>query len=283
MDTPHMFEYTSAVVPTIGEISPNSFSAHHTDAILTPTLCANFIHFQSRETVEQNISSASNHVFYVLDGKGDTHIPDCGTIQWSKGDVFSLPACEGIKHIIKSDSILFHVSDEPLLRFLNATPKLHQFAPTHYKSEEMLHHIKVFNSDKYAQKRNRNGILLSNSQMVSEGLNTVTRTLWCLLNTVSPNTTQSPHRHNSIAIDLCIKASESGNVYTLMGKRLNENGEIVDPIKMIWKSGHVFITPPGWWHSHHNDSDEIAWVFPVQDAGIHTYTRTLDIRFQSSV
>ena len=35
----------------------------------------------------------------------------------------------------------------------------------------------------------------------------------------------------------------------------------------------------GWWHSHHNESDEDAWVLPMQDAGLHTHLRTLNIRF----
>ena len=63
------------------------------------------------------------------------------------------------------------------------------------------------------------------------------------------------------------------------------------------------MTPPGIWHSHHNESDVDAIVLPVQvgsartalppllgavlpephlalqDAGLHTYLRTLDIRF----
>ena len=34
-----------------------------------------------------------------------------------------------------------------------------------------------------------------------------------------------------------------------------------------------------WWHSHHNDSDEDTWVFPVQDAGLLTYQRVLNIQF----
>jgi hypothetical protein len=41
----------------------------------------------------------------------------------------------------------------------------------------------------------------------------------------------------------------------------------------------VFITPPGWWHSHHNETDSAAWVLPMQDAGLYTHQRTLDIRF----
>lgn len=39
------------------------------------------------------------------------------------------------------------------------------------------------------------------------------------------------------------------------------------------------MTPPGWWHSHHNEGDQTAWVLPIQDAGLYTHQRTLDIRF----
>ena len=39
------------------------------------------------------------------------------------------------------------------------------------------------------------------------------------------------------------------------------------------------MTPPGWWHSHHNLGDQEAWVLPIQDAGLYTHQRTLDIRF----
>ena len=32
-------------------------------------------------------------------------------------------------------------------------------------------------------------------------------------------------------------------------------------------------------HSHHNESNSEAWVLPIQDAGLLTHQRTLDIRF----
>ena len=32
-------------------------------------------------------------------------------------------------------------------------------------------------------------------------------------------------------------------------------------------------------HSHHNETGTDAWVLPMQDAGLYTYQRTLDIRF----
>jgi hypothetical protein len=43
--------------------------------------------------------------------------------------------------------------------------------------------------------------------------------------------------------------------------------------------GASFITPAGYWHSHHNESGEDAHVLPIQDAGLHTYLRTLDILY----
>ena len=49
--------------------------------------------------------------------------------------------------------------------------------------------------------------------------------------------------------------------------------------RAVWETGAMFVTPPGWWHSHHNESTEDAYVLPVQDAGLYTHQRTLDIRF----
>ena len=48
-------------------------------------------------------------------------------------------------------------------------------------------------------------------------------------------------------------------------------GTVKNGIKSPWVTGAVFVTPPGWWHSHHNESAEVAWVLPMQDAGLYTY------------
>ena len=76
---------------------------------------------------------------------------------------------------------------------------------------------------------------------------------------------QRPHRHNSVALDLAVAAKPG--VYTLMGKEIDDKGDIIDPIRCDWDSGGVFITPPGWWHSHHNESDEVAWFCPCKTPG----------------
>jgi gentisate 1,2-dioxygenase len=106
---------------------------------------------------------------------------------------------------------------------------------------------------------------------------TLTHVLWSLLNSIPGRSVQRPHRHNSVALDLAVAAKPG--VYTLLGKEIDAQGLIIDPIRCDWVPGGVFITPPGWWHSHHNESDDVAWVLPIQDAGLYTHQRTLDIRF----
>merc|ERR1711933_195513 len=68
-------------------------------------------------------------------------------------------------------------------------------------------------------------------------------------------------------------------VYTLLGRSLDADDQILNATKAVWESGGAFVTPPGWWHSHHNEGTSRAWVLPMQDAGLYTHQRTLDIRF----
>merc|ERR1712217_52485 len=127
--------------------------------------------------------------------------------------------------------------------------------------------------------RNRRGILLSNP--ASPQTKTLTPTLWSLLNSIDGNASQLPHKHSSVALDLAVSAGQTGKVYTLLGRSLDADGNIVNATKAVWESGGVFVTLPGWWHSHHNEGSSRAWVLPMQDAGLYTHQRTLDIRFSA--
>jgi gentisate 1,2-dioxygenase len=60
---------------------------------------------------------------------------------------------------------------------------------------------------------------------------------------------------------------------------LNADGSIRNPQRIDWQPGGAFITPPGHWHSHINESGAPAYLLPIQDAGLQTYLRSLDIRF----
>ena len=88
---------------------------------------------------------------------------------------------------------------------------------------------------------------------------------------------QKPHRHQSVALDLILDCRPG--CYTLVGPRLDADGAIVEARRVDWEPGGAFVTPPGWWHAHHNESGAEAHLLPVQDAGLHTHLRTLDIRF----
>ena len=70
--------------------------------------------------------------------------------------------------------------------------------------------------------------------------------------------------------------------YTIIGTELDDNGMIRNGHREDWVAGAAFVTPPGYWHSHHNESGADAYVLPIQDAGLHTYLRTLDIAFSRS-
>ena len=245
----------------------------------SPNLMASFIRICIGDTIVTN-ANATSQSFYVIRGNGVTSC-EHGEITWNTGDLFVIPYTDGkINHkCINSKeyggAALYWVHDEPLMNYLGVKPIICKFEPTLFKREQMISEIENISNVEVDGERNRLGVLLGNK--ACEQTKTLTHVLWSLLNTIPPNTIQRPHRHNSVALDLAISADS--NVYTLMGKEIDSNGEIINPIRCNWQSGGVFITPAGWWHSHHNDSNETAWVLPMQDAGLYTHQRTLDIRF----
>ena len=187
MDQPILFEYTSAAVPIIDELKPTFLSYDENNFIQTPSLLIQYIHISQGKRINQNLRNATSHVFYVLDGEGTTIYLN-GEIHWKQGDVFTLPSYNlHAIHRCSEDSILFYANDSPLLNFLHVNPSKPRFLPTHYKCDIMLKQIEDFNNEEDAKIRNRNGILLSNKRMVEEKLNTLTHTMWSLLNSISPD------------------------------------------------------------------------------------------------
>ena len=245
----------------------------------SPNLMAAFIRVCVGDSVDTE-ANATSQSFYVIRGSGSTK-SEHGEITWNTGDLFVIPMTKGkvVHHCVSVEDFggaaLYWVHDEPLMDYLGVTPSIAKFEPTLFKRERMLAEVEEIKHSEDDGERNRLGVLLGNK--ACEQTKTLTHVLWSLLNSISANSVQRPHRHNSVALDLAVSASE--NVYTLMGKEIDANGDIIDPVRCDWTPGGVFVTPPGWWHSHHNESDEIAWVLPMQDAGLYTHQRTLDIRF----
>ncbi len=240
----------------------------------SPALLANFIHIKPEEKIETD-ANASSHLFYVIRGTGRTEVDDL-IIPWSVGDFFVLPANSKAMHYAESDSAFYYINDEPLLNYLGAEATEKRFKPTLFTEECCFAELeKAIHSFKKHPDRNRVSILLSNKMFPQT--RTITHVLWAMFGILEPGQVQPPHRHQSVAIDFAVECQPG--CYTLIGEKLDENGHIIDPVRADWKPYSVFVTPPGYWHSHHNESGVAAHVIPLQDAGLHTYLRTLDIQF----
>ncbi|CAD6560041.1 hypothetical protein LMG28727_07031 [Paraburkholderia kirstenboschensis] len=238
-----------------------------------PGLIANFVRILAGEKVSLN-PNATSQVFYVLEGSGAVVQPKT-SFQFAKGDFFALPG--GAEAVLTADSTarLYYVNDAPLLAYLGVDVGQARFSPTLYpavRAEEEL--LKVAAAPGAGQ-RSRVSVLLGNAKFPQT--RTVTHTMWAMFGVIAPNTIQKPHRHQSIALDF-ISECKPG-CYTLVGTELDEQGNIVNPERVDWEAGMAFVTPPGYWHAHFNESGENGYVIPIQDAGLQTYLRSLDIQF----
>lgn len=219
---------------------------------------------------------STSELVYVIAGSGSTATDDGSVeIHWGRGDVFVLPAGLAATHHATDDATWYRVTDEPLLRHLGVTPTEARFPATHFPAAWLDTELALVEAAPHAEDRNRISVLLATAEQ-SKTL-TITHVLWAMYGVVPAGAVQRPHRHQSVALDLIIDAPEG--CHTLVGRTLDADGEIVDPVRVDWESAGAFITPPGLWHAHYNPSDQPAYLLPIQDAGLHTHLRTLDIRF----
>jgi gentisate 1,2-dioxygenase len=250
----------------------------------SPALLATFMVIDPGDTLTTSPDSTSE-LYYCLEGSGTSTFlrtvpgasPSTGTVPWAVGDVMTLPAGCTTEHTSSAAerSLLYRVTDAPLLTYLGVTPGVPQFAPTRYDAATSLARLAEVERHPDAASRSRVSILLGNAAQPSTF--TVTHTLWAMLGVLPVDQVQRAHRHQSVALDL-ITSCVPG-CYTLVGSEVDRSGRIVDPVRVDWESAGAFVTPPGLWHSHHNESGAPAYLVPIQDAGLHTYLRSLDIRF----
>ena len=245
----------------------------------SPGLAASFLRLHAGDSLAAP-AWASSSLFYVLQGQGRverkaSELGPCFQRAWGQGDLFVLPA--GAVPTLDADatSVLYWVHDGPLLTYLGVTPSEPRFEATFYGGERLNAELTSLMEDPSSQRSNRLSILLANADLPAS--RTVSHTLWAMYGAVRAGSCQPPHRHQSVAIDLIIDCDPG--CYTLVGTALAEDGAILNPKRIPWEPGGVFVTPPGHWHAHVNESDRVAHLLPIQDAGLHTYLRSLDIRF----
>ncbi|MGD9897161.1 MAG: cupin domain-containing protein [Candidatus Methylacidiphilaceae bacterium] len=237
-----------------------------------PSLLAQFANLRRGDSLMTS-PRATSEFFYVIAGRGHTET-EWGAIPWKKGDIFVLPGIEAV-HRAEEDALFYGVNDSPLLSYLGVDKRESRFAPLHVRSEALLQAIEKVKAEPEAGSRSRVSVLLANRKF-SQTM-TVTHCLWAMFGIIVPGTRQKPHRHQSVALDFVVEGRPG--VYTRVGRELNEDGSIREAARIDWVSGSAFVTPSGCWHEHVNESSGDAYILPIQDAGLHTYLRTLDIRF----
>ena len=242
----------------------------------TPSLAASFLHVHAGDALATD-ANATSQLCYVIRGEGVSRVADASaaTIAWSAGDLFTLPAGSPATHLASEDAAIYWVHDEPLLRHLGVTATQPRFAPTLYHRAAIREALEAVMNDPESRKANRLSVLLGNHLFPREM--TITHVLWAMFGILPVGVIQPPHRHQSVAVDFVVDAQPG--CYTMVGSKLARDGSIADGERFDWEPHSVFVTPPGLWHSHHNESGQPAHILPIQDAGLHTYLRTLSILF----
>ncbi|MEX1317369.1 MAG: cupin [Synechococcaceae cyanobacterium] len=243
----------------------------------SPGLAAHFLRLVAGEGLKAACQATSS-LFYVLEGSGSLRWSG-RELSWSQGDLIALPCGDAPLLEASSTSVLYWVHDGPLLQHLGVEATTPRFEATHYPAALLEQELQQLLADPSAAHSNRLSLLLANADLPAS--RTVTHTLWAMLGVVPEGAVQPPHRHQSVALDLIIDCDPG--CYTLVGTELDARGRIRNPERIDWQPGGAFITPPGHWHAHVNASGRMARLLPIQDAGLHTYLRSLDIRFSGTV
>ncbi len=239
----------------------------------SPGLLANFIRIRAGGRVSTS-PNATSQLYYVIEGRGFAAV-NGRLVQWEKGDFLTLPASSRATFFADAASAFYWVHDEPMLRFLGAEATEPKFRATKFPRAQAVAELEAIAARPGANDKSRVSVLLANAE--EEQTLTITHVLWAMFGVLPAGQEQRPHRHQSVALDLILDARPG--CYTLLGRRLDERGKIVDPVRVDWEAGGAFVTPPGMWHAHVNESGAPAHLIPVQDAGMQTYLRSLDIRF----
>jgi len=248
----------------------------------SPSLCASFVRICPGDAIITD-ANATSQLFFAMRGSGTTRLAGAAgggdtEIEWRAGDLLTLPARSRATHAADEDAALYWVHDGPLLEYLGVAAGEQRFSPTLYRRESILEALEAVIHDPSSAQANRLSVLLGN-RLFPQTM-TITHTIWAMFGLLPVGAVQAPHRHQSVAVDLVVDARPG--CYTMVGRSLGPDGRIKDGERFDWQPHSVFVTPPGLWHSHHNESGFPAHILPIQDAGLHTYLRTLDIRFVRS-
>lgn len=230
----------------------------------TPTLLCRYIRLRAAERFSITYA-ASGEVCYVLSGGGEC-INRADRIGWRQGDVFCLPGGAETTYRADRDTILFNVTDEPLLAFAGATALDDSSCAVEavvWRAEEIERKLDAIYQRPITEQTTGASVQFSTRR--TEPNFTTTPFINVAINTLAVGCDQRAHRHNGVAVTLAIQGD---GIYSMI------DGERVD-----WVTGVAQITPATTLHSHHNRGDKRMRSLVIQDEGLHIYTRTPGFSF----
>lgn len=235
-------------------------------AATTPTLLCRYLKLRAGETLRTSFV-ASGEIFYVMSGDG-TSRNGADTVSWGAGDVFCFPGGSQSEHRAgKADSILFCVTNEPLLAFENLRapmPGTARVETTHWPAATIDEHFAAVWQRPMSADTTGYSVQFT-SEALAPSINTIP-SINCSINTLAPGADQRPHRHNGVAVTLAIQGD---GVHSMIDHR-----------RVDWSTGVAQITPATLLHSHHARGEKRMRSFVIQDEGLHFYTRTPGFSFE---
>ncbi|MBP0493295.1 cupin domain-containing protein [Pararoseomonas indoligenes] len=222
----------------------------------TPLMLARYARIRPGETLALDLT-ATGLIVHALRGRGDA-----GDFTWDAGDIFLLPGGPAALHA-SEDTLLWIVTDEPLLALDAARPGPVPLAPVHYPAPEIERQLAILAD--CTTNPGTSGLAVIFSSDTLEAARNLTPVLTLSLNTLPPGDAQPSHRHNSAAVTLVLQGDRC---YSTIGDQ-----------RCLWTPGTTLVTPPGEPHSHHNGGAVQARFLIVQDGGLHYHARTMGFAF----
>ncbi len=226
----------------------------------TPSLLAQYVRLRRGESLACT-QRASGEVYLVMHGAGRSR-SGADTVAWSEGDLFCFAAGQETLHAAADeDSLLFCVSDAPLVAFQGLAPSDpgdSMIETVHWPADQIDRHLATVYTRERTENEAGRAVLFS-SRALAPARN-ILPMMVAAINTLEAGGDQRPHRHNGVAITLALQGE---GVYSL-----------IEDERIDWVSGAAQITPATELHSHHNRGSKRMRSLVIQDEGLHYYTRT---------
>ena len=235
----------------------------------SPLLLARYARIRPGDSLASQFV-ASSVIIYVIAGSGSVSSGG-DKIAWGQGDIVVLPG--GEEHIYRADdneaAVLWIVTNEPQLAYEGLQPASSDRAITqavHYPAAEMTRQVDLIHQVGRDEDIAGSALILSSDRPEALERRNALPTMTIAMNSLEPGSVQRSHKHSAVAVSLIV---EGKNCFSMIdGKRKD------------WARWATTITPPGSFHSHHNDGNSRAFFLIIQDGGIYYHARAMGFAYE---